>query len=381
MPGELTHMQLPHPDDLQACFEKFIREKNESFESAIAASAGYNDVYKAGEWIIRDMMNVFFGLNLKMEGECNAAGFDLRDEKNNVLVQVTHNHKGRKVDDCLKTTSNRVAAENLGKPKLYIVFLDKKPLMSLIRSTRNKIDEKRYSFAITVDFQPETDILNLDSFIGMLRNRHKADRTGLGNEDLWKIVAFLQSMGCHLEIPRERGNSRFAWNPDAENNIFALSDLKAIVESLRKEQFASDWEFMERLIPERIRTDLQIDSTMELRRIMEGYISVARRKAIYEWLERRADYLRGSKGLIALCKNEIPGKAKFQKYYAAVFEHLGDDGKYLHECARRVDWVVNPYLGVAMLALYAIMGQEYFEDLMDCWTENTIRNVRSVFSS
>ena len=148
---------------------------------------GDNGESKGAEVVIRDLMNVLYGYDLKLEKKVNAAGFDLCDSSHHVMVQVSSNCTAEKVEECLRTTCERVVRESQLKDyTLYIVFLsvDNHCMETLRKNAANKLgspelNDKRtlmpYPFQVTgIRFDPHRSIINLDTFLQTMRDSEDA---------------------------------------------------------------------------------------------------------------------------------------------------------------------------------------------------------------
>ena len=153
------------------------------------AKAGYNDACKHAEVVIRNLMNVLYGYSLQLEGKVNASGFDLCDTTNKILVQVTVNCTDNKVEDCLRTTCERVTKEpHLNNATLYIMFLtvDDDEINKLKKNAANKLGKpedsdkrklKSYTFPVTgIQFTPADSIISLNTLLQQIRD----DETSYG---------------------------------------------------------------------------------------------------------------------------------------------------------------------------------------------------------
>ena len=367
---------LPTPEHLKERFAEYIRQKDAVYNSDATGRDGRSDVYKDAEPVIRSMMNIFYGLNLKMEGECNASGFDLYDAEQNVMVQVTHNqNKPEKVKNCLSTTSQRVTKENLGTPKLYIAFLDKDSVKDLAASTKNKMQQEgreevrgRYDFPITVDFDPENNILNLDSFLIMLQNDQDAYRKGLSNAAKWKLVDFLSGQGILIDIP---GNPQRIILPPlscGEERKFTLAMLKTVLEYITDEPFEDDEDFLERLLPTEIREVLP-----DIVETMHGEIGNKQKTEIARIIRCHSDTCND---LLRRCSRLEILQQPFHLACNAIRDYLGDSGNMLGDCIQICVGRTSPYIAVAMYAVFALLSPKRFASLV-----NTQMKARQYFYS
>lgn len=173
-------------------------------EVKVEGEYGDNGESKGAEVVIRDLMNVLYGYDLKLEKKVNSAGFDLCDTSHHVLVQVTSNCTPEKVEECLRTTCERVIKEpHLKGYTLYISFLtvDNKSIATLRKNAANKLGtpqpgDKRvltpYPFQVTdIRFDPESSIINLDTFLQFLRDDEDADGQRLDDSQLRGIEDIL----------------------------------------------------------------------------------------------------------------------------------------------------------------------------------------------
>lgn len=137
-------------------------------------SAAYTDANKRSEVITRDLMNILYDKNLVLESKNNASGFDLCDSDNMLLVQITSNHTIGKITDCLRTTTERVSKESaLRGFDLQILFLttDGKATAKLRTQTAAKLPKLGLDLS-AISFDPQTDILDFNDLLKMLRENH-----------------------------------------------------------------------------------------------------------------------------------------------------------------------------------------------------------------
>ena len=187
-----------------------VRERLTEFLSRLSVQAknegksGLNNIHKLSEPVIRNLMNALYGFDLTLEKKVNAGGFDLRDPGNNVLVQVTGNCTDRKIAECLRTTADRVAAEQeLKNTELYIAFLtyDTEELNKLRKKTAAKLKKGELE-AKGFRFTAESGILCLQDFVQFLTDDLGPDGECLTAEQLLQIQNLLDK--CAPEFQPEK---------------------------------------------------------------------------------------------------------------------------------------------------------------------------------
>ena len=138
------------------------------------ANAGYTDENKRSEVIARDILNILLGTSYELEPRVNSPGFDLRDSDEMSLVQITSKHTIGKVTDCLRTTTERVAKEtDLCGYELKILFLttDSKTTEKLKSDTTKKLPKLGLDLSC-IEFDPETNLLDFNDLLRLLRENH-----------------------------------------------------------------------------------------------------------------------------------------------------------------------------------------------------------------
>lgn len=183
-----------------------VRERLMDYLTALDAKvqregkAGLNNIHKLSEPVIRNLMNTLYDLKLTMEGKVNSAGFDLSDTQSKVFVQVTGNCTDQKIEDCLRTTAERVAADDqLKNFRLYIAFLtmDGKTIGKLRKKTETKLENGKLT-AEGFRFNPATGILYLDDFVQFLRDDEGPDGEPIRPEQLRGIQELLDKHAPNL---------------------------------------------------------------------------------------------------------------------------------------------------------------------------------------
>ena len=182
----------------------------------IEGAYGDNGESKGAEVVIRDLMNVLYGYDLKLEKKVNAPGFDLCDTYNHVLVQVTSNCTAGKVEECLGTTCERITKEpHLNNYTLCIVFLsvDNNSMVTLRKNAANKLgipepgDHRKlaqYSFPVTgIQFDPQDSIINLDTFLQVLRDDETAIDQHLTGHQLRRLTEILNKFSMPVYLAEE----------------------------------------------------------------------------------------------------------------------------------------------------------------------------------
>lgn len=138
------------------------------------ANAGYTDENKRSEVIARDILNILLGRTYELEPRINSPGFDLRDSDEMSLVQITSTDTIRKVTDCLRTTTERVAKEtDLRGYELKILFLttDSETTKKLKTDTIKRLPKLGLDLSC-IDFDPEINLLDFNDLIRPLRENH-----------------------------------------------------------------------------------------------------------------------------------------------------------------------------------------------------------------
>ena len=151
------------------------------------ANAGYTDENKRSEVIARDILNILLGTSYELEPRVNSPGFDLRDSDEMSLVQITSKHTIGKVTDCLRTTTERVAKESdLCGYELKILFLttDSKTTEKLKSDTTKKLPKLGLDLSC-IEFDPETNLLDFNDLLRLLRENHATREQMTQLSDLW----------------------------------------------------------------------------------------------------------------------------------------------------------------------------------------------------
>ena len=201
----------------------------------VEGSAGFFDIHKASEPVIRNLMNIFYGWQLKVENGVNAAGFDLCDRENRVFVQVTSNCTDQKVKDCLRTTGERVAkTPELKNFRLYMVFLttDGKVIGKLRKKTAAKLDAGDLK-AEGFRFDPAANILQLDDFVQFLRDDCGPDGEDITPEQLQKIQKLLDKYAASLGQSRPTLNLPLSGALEKGHFVGREAELAALAEKLK----------------------------------------------------------------------------------------------------------------------------------------------------
>ena len=158
--------------------------------------SGLNNIHKLSEPVIRNLMNILYGLELKLESSVNAAGFDLSDFKNRVLVQVTGNCTEQKIKECLRTTADRIdKAPKLTGAELYIAFLtsDEEEIKKLRKKTAAKQKNGELK-AQGFRFTAESGILCLQDFVQFLTDDLGPDGEELTADQIHRIQDLLDKL-------------------------------------------------------------------------------------------------------------------------------------------------------------------------------------------
>lgn len=148
--------------------------------SALAAeiesetTAGHTNINKDAEGIVRDLMNILFGYSLELEGKVNSSGFDLCDRDSMRFVQVTSDQSTTKIQDCLRTTTDRVVADpTLRDFDLDILFLtmNSKKTGTLKKKVAEKLPYPDSDLSL-FGFKPTANLLDFNDLIRPLRENH-----------------------------------------------------------------------------------------------------------------------------------------------------------------------------------------------------------------
>lgn len=186
-----------------------VRERLEEFLTSLSfrvknnGSVGRNSIHKDSEIVVRSLMNVLFGFELQEEKKPNAAGFDLCDPKNLILVQVTGNCSDEKISSCMRTTANRIKKEPyLMNADLYIVFLtvendEIKKLRGKTWAKLNREELKADGFRIDA----KSNILCLQDFVQFLTDNMGPDGDELTGPQVGKIQELLDTHDPTSVVP------------------------------------------------------------------------------------------------------------------------------------------------------------------------------------
>jgi hypothetical protein len=251
---------------IENALDEYLNKLVERTKSS--ASAGNNDACKLAEAVIRNLMNVLYGYNLQLEHRINASGFDLIDADNHVLVQVTNNCTSVKVEECLRTTYERVVNEpHLENYTLYIALLslDNKHISTLRKKTANRLrisdsgDERKlqqYSFPVTgFHFNPHSNIINLGTFLQFLQVGENATGRPLTESQLQGLTEILDKFcipmslsGDICQLPPERRLSKIVTNKGSPTDSIDFSLLKACTTRISASSLTSNqWESIRHL--------------------------------------------------------------------------------------------------------------------------------------
>ena len=137
-------------------------------------TAGHTNINKDAEVIVRDLMNILFGYSLELEEKVNSSGFDLCDRDSMRFAQVTSNHSTTKIQECLRTTTDRVIADpTLRDFDLDIIFLTMsiKKTETLKKKVASKLPYSDSDLSL-FGFDPAVNLLDFNDLLRPLREGH-----------------------------------------------------------------------------------------------------------------------------------------------------------------------------------------------------------------
>lgn len=138
------------------------------------ASTGHTNIHKDAESIVRELINILFDYSLKLEGKVNSSGFDLCDRDGMRFVQVTSEQSTTKIQDCLRTVTDRVKADrSLQDFDLDILFLstNSKKTQTLKKNVAEKLPYPDSDLSL-FSFNPAESILDFNDLLRPLRENH-----------------------------------------------------------------------------------------------------------------------------------------------------------------------------------------------------------------
>lgn len=126
--------------------------------------------------------------------------------------------------------------------------------------------------------------------------------------------------------------------------------------------FANDEDFLQTVLPAYLHRALfpVNDTPLEIADLMNGTHSDAHRRML-------CDKMRHSFTMDDLqknCKALNLDERQFSSVYDVLFTLLGEEGKQLRRYQQRCDTHKYPYIGIAMLVVYTLLGSKYFYHLV-----------------
>lgn len=129
--------------------------------------------------------------------------------------------------------------------------------------------------------------------------------------------------------------------------------------------FENDEAFLKFLLPEELygylnRRILELpDRKKGIRSIMSGNYAFVWKQEICQ-ISRRY----GLRRLLQSCRTLLNDETQFMKEENVLFAILGKEGGYLNQCMQRCGAGMCLYIGLALLAMYALLGKDGFEQLI-----------------
>lgn len=146
-----------------------------------------------------------------------------------------------------------------------------------------------------------------------------------------------------------------------------------LIDGLTWKDMNDDTDFLKNLFSEEIynylmdRINEHHDKESIIKAIMSGNYDTSWRNEICRFSKRY-----GLRRLIQSCQALLDNEEQFFIDIDVLFQLLGPDGSYLNKCFLRCDIRNYPYIGLAMISMYALLGKEGFESLIRSESESTI---------
>ena len=221
-------------------------------------------------------------------------------------------------------------------------------LHALISKATSRLQASRHASAADM----QADVRNL---LGMLP-AHPVNPDASDAFTLYSLKSMLEGSldtryGWADELCDRRGKTR--------------SELpEGLHEPLSDREFSGDEDFLRALLPDAalclVQDSVAAGQIASMRSVMTGSYPASLRQALLRKLRRI-----GMRELIQRCHALLDNEHQLDADADALWALLGDDGSHLRDCMQRIHARVNRAAGLAMLALYALLGKDAFFQMTD----------------